>query len=275
MRPTAAATTCCNAPRLSGPNWRTARRCAGTAPSSMAGTSRLARAVASSPTGSSRSRRMTKAITVAVGASSQGRSSIAMITVPLAARARTAPSAARETASWSGAPPADSLRRSAASSADRCGAGSDDETSSTTSSNRSPSPTNDSGASDSTARVARMSATPERRRIAASHSAVLPMPSSPAISSAAKPRGSPETNASMCPSSRSRPTNGSTGIPLAVGSWWRGASSFHVAGRSNHRPADGPAHGTACVRRTARLISCRIRVAKAPGGPAAGGLSHA
>jgi hypothetical protein len=77
----------------------------------------------------------TNASTLAEGASSHWTSSIATITGAEAARARRTPSDATDTARWSGGAPSASARRSAASSARRCGAG----RSGSSKSNRSPS----------------------------------------------------------------------------------------------------------------------------------------
>jgi hypothetical protein len=85
--------------------------------------------------GASSRRRTTNASTLADGVSSHWTSSIAMISGADAASARRTPRDASDTARWSGGAPSTSARRSAASSARRCGAG----RSGSSKSNRSPS----------------------------------------------------------------------------------------------------------------------------------------
>ena len=152
------------------------------------------------------SRRVAKARAAAEGESSQCASSTASTTGRSAASARSSDRSAVPTSRRpAGRPPA--VRRTATSSACRCGDGRSSKLPGSSSASRSVRPANESVASDSAGRAARTQPPSScARRTASSQTAVLPIPGSPTIASAASASDAPR-NSATAESSGSRPTS--------------------------------------------------------------------
>ena len=167
---------------------------------------RVGRRASRKPTLRSRRRRAANVRTSAEERSSHCKSSTAITSGVRAARTRTAATKPNATAPAWAEPSTGSARRSAASSARRCGAGSAENSPDPTCSHRSINPVNGSRASLSLGRDTRTTAPWSRAALTpASQSVVLPIPASP---TSTRPRTPPSSTASprTDASSSSRPT---------------------------------------------------------------------
>ncbi len=199
----------CNPARLNGATVSRRILSAGSHPSTPNGASPSGglRSVTSNPTGSSRNLRSANWRRRREGASIHWRSSIARRVGCCRAVVRRPSRAATDTARGSAGRSSGSCRSRATERAFRCGSGSDDSTSSTTPSRRSPSPADDSRESGSSGRAERMRNPLARATmIPADHKVVLPMPASPSMTQATGPVAILSRKPAIEASSASRPT---------------------------------------------------------------------
>ena len=199
------------------------------------------RALARKPTGSDRKRRKANSSTAAEDASSHCTSSTATTTGVGLARAPRMSSRARLTARWSGGCEPGSSSNSATPRACLRGARSDVRALSSTPASRSERPANEIDASASTARQERTTAPLWRASSTAwSQRRDLPMPASPASSSAAGPPPTRSRKPAIAPSSDSRAIT-----PRDI---VRHHSEPQRAGRNGRRLGDSTAQRSPAVR---------------------------